>query len=238
MHGSGRLVAAWLDLFAGSSCLGCGKAGALLCADCGSELSGMARRVGPSPSPPGLRPCWASAPYDGLAGELVLWHKERNALSLTRPLGLLLAEAAYQLLRNHPPDPHTEVLLVPVPSRGEVVRSRGHNPVRAICLVAADQLRRLGLPVRVEPLLRQRFRVLDQSALSAIDRRENLAASMMVNRSAHAALVRRARPVTTVLCDDILTTGATAREGQRALEDNGLQVRGIATIAFTSRRSQ
>ncbi|HNO39110.1 MAG TPA: ComF family protein, partial [Marmoricola sp.] len=93
-------------------------------------------------------------------------------------------------------------------------------------------------PVRVEPLLRQRFRVLDQSALSAIDRRENLAASMMVNRSAHAALVRRARPVTTVLCDDILTTGATAREGQRALEDNGLQVRGIATIAFTSRRSQ
>ncbi|HEY0949869.1 MAG TPA: ComF family protein, partial [Nocardioides sp.] len=41
-----------------------------------------------------------------------------------------------------------------------------------------------------------------------------------------------------LVCDDVLTTGSTAREAQRALESVGLAVAGHAAIAATRRRSR
>jgi predicted amidophosphoribosyltransferase len=101
---------------------------------------------------------------------------------------------------------------------------------------AARRLRASGHRVRVEQLLEQRGEVDDQSGLTAGERSANLAGSMAVRAPARAALARSDLPCSLLLCDDVLTTGATAREAQRALEDSGLRVRAVTTVAATRKR--
>jgi predicted amidophosphoribosyltransferase len=86
------------------------------------------------------------------------------------------------------------------------------------------------VPATVRQLLVPTGLVLDQSTLDAAARAANLAGAFVCVRPAAPG----DRPV--VVVDDVLTTGATAREAQRALEEAGHRVVGIATVAATRRR--
>lgn len=165
-----------------------------------------------------------------------MWHKERKAHGLGRPLGRLMALAVAGLFGAAPVDLGSRVLLIPAPSRTVAVRARGHDPLKAICQWAAMLLRESGWRVQYVPLLRLRLDIADQSGLDSRQRMTNLAESMTVRRGHYSALVRAGESVTCVVCDDILTTGATVRECQRALQDLGLPVHGVATIAHTVKR--
>jgi predicted amidophosphoribosyltransferase len=186
--------------------------------------------VRPTPCPDGLAACVAAGEYDGLLRAMVLAHKEHGVFALAHPLGQALATAAAAVLAPGP------TLLVPVPSRRAVVRARGHDPMLRIARAAARALRRDGFPVQVGSLLDVRGPVLDQAGLDARQRAANLAGSMSIRRRARHALARTGVPVSLVVCDDVLTTGATAREAQRALEDAGVRVRAIVTVAATRKR--
>jgi len=180
-----------------------------------------------------LATCFAAGEYDGLLRAMVLAHKERAAYTLARPLGHLLAVAAGRAL-----EPGSTAVLVPVPSRATVVRSRGHDPMLRIARAAARCLRRQGRSAAVLKVLRQHASVQDQSGLSAPQRAANLAGSMRVRPAARQALARTGAPVSLIVCDDVLTTGATAREAQRSLEAAGLRVRAVATVAATRKRHE
>jgi len=222
-----------LDLLLGGACVGCGCAGRALCDGCRAELPEAARPAWPTPTPPGLAPPWAAGEYDGAVRAMVLAHKEHRVLALRAPLGRLLAQAIGAALAALPDGP---VVLVPVPSRPGTARSRGHDPTWTITSRAARLARVAGHDAVAMRLLRSRPGVLDQAGLGADARAANLAGSMHCP-AASLRRLRATRPrVRVVVCDDVLTTGSTAREAQRALESVGLEVAALAAVAATRRR--
>lgn len=220
------------DLLWGGRCLGCARAGRPLCGECRAGLPQVGRLAWPDPTPVGLAPPWTTAEYADLVRSLVLAHKERGLTSLRRPLGALLVPSV--LAAELPPGP---VVLVPVPSRRSARRRRGGDPTVDLVRAAAGDLRTLGFDLSVARVLELRPGVLDQAGLDAAHRSANLAGSMWAPASRVARLAGWRPQVSVVVCDDVLTTGATAREAQRALEAVGIPVAAVATVAATRRRT-
>ncbi|MGN6253316.1 MAG: ComF family protein [Marmoricola sp.] len=253
---------AWADLVHGGRCVVCARPGRPLCPACTASLPRTGVPVAPHPCPPGLAPCRAAGPYADPLRAVLLAHKEHGVWALAGPLGTVLASVLASMLAPMPepepvPEPGSEpvpepmrgrsarsdppgpVVLVPVPSRRATVRRRGHDPLTRVVRAAAGRLRADGVPALVVPALRLRRQVADQAGLASGERAANLMAAMAVTASGRSLLART--PATgavpgVIVCDDVLTTGATAREAQRALEDAGVPVGAIACIAATRRR--
>src|SRR4051794_15924113 len=226
---AGSVVDAGRDLVLGGSCVGCGTPGRALCRRCGASLPLRGAPCWPTPTPAGLALPFAAGDYAGLLKVLVNAHKEDGVLALAAPLGAVLAAVVHDLVG--PDGSRAPVWLVPVPSRRAVVRTRGHDPLLRVSRTAARLLRGRAVTASVHRLLLPRGRVRDQSLLGAADRAANLAHSMSCRRVA-------GRPdALVVVVDDVITTGATAREAQRALEAGGVLVTGVAAVAATRRRS-
>lgn len=169
---------------------------------------------------------------------MILGHKEHRLLAMAGPLGELLASAAAAAVTDllaGDADP-APLLLVPVPSRPSTVRERGHEPTTSLARVAALRLAALGHPARCVPLLRTRSGLADQSGLNAGARAVNLAGAFRAHPPSLRRLARRGHPVHVLVCDDVLTTGATAAEAQRALRAVGLPPLAAVAVAATRRR--
>ena len=236
MPGFRDLADALPDLAFGGCCAGCGAPGRAACGSCTVLLAGPARPTWPDPVPAGLPTPFAVAAYEGPVRDLLLAHKEHARYGLVVPLGDALANAVAVALASaaRPPSPTASpVALVPPPSSGSVVRTRGHDPVLRMARRAAALLRRAGVACAVAPVLRRSRRIADQAGLSALDRGANLRGAYDVRPSS-----RRALPgVALVVVDDVITTGATAAEAARALRAAGGSVSAVAVVAATSRRT-
>jgi len=225
---------AWWDLVHGSSCCACGHPGRILCPDCVAALPDAALPVRPEPAPDGLVPCFAAGPYADPLRAVILRHKEEAAHALAGPLGRVLGGVVEDLLDAA--GPGTGVVLVPVPSANAAVRARGHDPMLRITRVAAARVRRTRR-ARIARMLRLWRPVADQAGLDRSAPARNLHETMAVRPQVRRRVEGQARAGDLVIvCDDVLTTGATAREAQRALEESGVRCDAVVTVAATVRR--
>ena len=229
MRSRSAIADAGRDLAFGSTCVGCGVPGRVLCRSCTAALPRGGRPAWPTPTPAGLALPFAAGEYDGLLKAVVVQHKEHGVFALAAPLGQVLAEVVGALVTEL--GPGTPVLLVPVPSRRAVVRRRGHDPLLRVSRRAAVCLRGRGIEASVRRLLVPTGQVRDQAALTARERASNLAGSLTCRSSAVSGSAR------VVVVDDVITTGSTAREAQRALEEARVPVAAVASVAATRRRT-
>lgn len=198
-----------LDLLLGGRCLGCGQPGRSLCRGCSAALVPDLDQV----TRVGEHPIWSAVRYEGVVKRLIPAFKDDQAWQLRRPLGELLAAA---ILAAAPP---TSAVLVPVPSIAARVRSRGLDHCRSLVTAAQASLHPR-LPIR--PLLR-RLGNHRQVGLTKAERDTNL-------RDRFAA---RPGGCVVLLCDDVVTTGATLREAAHSLTEAGHLVLGCCVISDT-----
>ncbi len=207
-----------LDLVLPLQCGGCGAPSTRWCDACAAALHVAADQphvVSPRLDP-GV-PVFALGSYAGPRRHAIVALKEQGRRDLVSPLSRALALAIHRLttwgILGEP------LTVVPAPTRRAAARRRGGDPVTrvAVAAVAASPHHRVATVLRTGGLVR------DSVGLSNTARERNI-----------AGRVRLTGPVPRgeiLLVDDILTTGATAREAVRMLTAGGGEVSAVLTLA-------
>lgn len=151
-----------------------------------------------------------------------------------------------------------EVLLVPAPSSAQSVRRRGYAPANLLVQEAARQLnQRLPASVRVRAVdvigYAPRSRRGSGASLSSRVGASLLGASETKNEQKSLGAVGRAERMhgalrvmepalcadrVSIICDDVVTTGATASEMVRVLQEAGSRVLGVCAVAAVPKKAQ
>ena len=148
--------------------------------------------------------------------DAVLLAKSPPGRPAARSLGEALLDARGDVLRGWGVD-----VVTAVPHHWRDASARGFAPPAELAATLAR-----GLGARPAPrLLRKTARTAKQASLTPTDRRANLRSAFAV-RTPAAVAGRRV-----LLCDDVLTTGTTARRCARALRNAGAAAVFVAVFA-------
>lgn len=218
--GTSRHTGRVLDLILPLECGGCGAPSTRWCAACAEELvpGPDAPRVITPRIDPGV-PVFALGRYAGPRRRAIVAMKDRGRSDLVVPLSRSLALGIHRLLRWGLLD--VPLIIVTAPTRGWSARQRGGDPVTRIATLATA-----GHPdITVVRALRMTPWARDSAGLDSAARERNIAGRVSLTRR------RLPAPGELLLVDDIVTTGATARESVRVLQAAGVRVSAVLTLA-------
>jgi predicted amidophosphoribosyltransferase len=208
-----------LDLILPLECGGCGAPSTRWCDACAIELSvaqGQPHVVNPRVDP--QVPVFALGRYAGARRQAILAMKEHGRGDLVAPLARALAIGVHRLLAWGMVE--TPLTIVPAPTRRFAARRRGGDPVARMVTAAVAR----HPDITVVQALRMKALARDSVGLSTSAREHNVAGRVLLRSQ------RRLR-TEVVIVDDIVTTGATARESVRILQAAGVRVAAVLVIA-------
>jgi predicted amidophosphoribosyltransferase len=209
-----------LDLVLPLECGGCAAPSTRWCEACAKELSMSpdAPRVVTPRIDPGV-PVFALGRYAGARRRAIVAMKDRGRIDLSAPLARVLALGVHRLLLWGLLD--VPLTIVPAPTRGWAARRRGGDPVTRIATLATA-----GHPhITVVRALRMKALARDSAGLGSAARERNIAGRVLLT----SRRVQADHEV--LLVDDIVTTGATARESVRVLQTAGARVSAVLALA-------
>lgn len=213
-----RNAQAALDLVLPRECGGCGTPATRWCDACAAALEVKADdpHVFTPRLDPGV-PVFSLGCYAGPRRRAIVALKEHGRRDLVGPLSRALALGIHRLtawgILGAP------LTVVPAPTRRAAARRRGGDPVARIAAAAISA----NPQHAVASVLRTGGLVRDSVGLSTTARERNI-----------AGRVRLTGPVPRgeiLIVDDVVTTGATAREAVRVLADGGGQVIAVLALA-------
>lgn len=112
--------------------------------------------------------------------------------------------------------------LVYIPSQKKIIRSRGRNHIEILLTQVVKELFKLEIIAHILPILELTKKARDQSTLNSKQREINMNNAFIVHNLQIA-------PDGIFLIDDLITTGASLREGIRAINKAKITVNGLVT---------
>ena len=209
-----------LDLVLPLECGGCGAPSTRWSEVCARELAvgPDAPRVASPRIDPGV-PVLALGRYAGARRQTIVAMKDRGRIDLSAPLAGVLALGVHRLLLWGVLD--VPLTIVPAPTRGWAARRRGGDPVTRIATLATAAHPH----ITVVRALRMKALARDSAGLGSAARERNIAGRVLLT----SRRVQADHEV--LLVDDIVTTGATARESVRVLQSAGARVSAVLALA-------
>ncbi|MDR1118685.1 MAG: hypothetical protein LBL01_05255 [Bifidobacteriaceae bacterium] len=226
------------DLVWPASCAGCGAPAGPLCPDCRAELMGPvtrresgAARLNPADGGPPF-PVWCSAWYTGAVRHAIVAWKRVGRGDLEREMARAAArtaEAAARVLG----EVTAALAVVPAPSRLARRWSRPARGTEVLGLAVAGALAGTGLDAVYAEALGRAPWAREQSGKSSRQRQAGREDTTWVRGGRFPG--GGDRPV--LLVDDVLTTGATLLDAERALARAGRATVGAVVLAVSPARS-
>jgi predicted amidophosphoribosyltransferase len=200
-------------------CFGCRDLGYLICSNCRklwnphiykSTIVNLA--------------VYSAIQYSPVAKNILLAAKEQSIKSADQLVRSAMTASLQGLFQKYP-----HCALVPIPSGPASNRRRGRDFINEMALMVAKDM-----GVGVLPLLEQQRLVRDQSKLNIASRRENLAMAFSIKPQLRGNYSSE----NVVILDDLVTTGSTIHEANRALTKAGFMVQAAATACVAVRRRE
>ena len=167
---------------------------------------------------------YSAIPYSPVAKNILLAAKEQSIKSADQLVRDAMTASLQRLFQKY-----QNCALVPIPSGPASNRRRGRDFINEMALLVAKDM-----GVVVLPLLEQQRLVRDQSKLNIASRRENLAMALSIKPQFRGNYSGES----VVILDDLVTTGSTINEANRALTKAGFKVQAAATACVALRRRE